>query len=69
MVKYWWNERIFLLKCPPVDGEAGFLEEFSNTPQGGTLFSAPLRGISTFTKFIHTLFNTPLRGEKQEMNF
>jgi hypothetical protein len=31
-----------------------------NTPQGG---------INTFTKFIHTLFSTPLRGEKQEINF
>jgi len=38
-------------------------------PQWGTPFSTPLRGISTFTKFILTPFSTRLRGEKQEMNF
>jgi hypothetical protein len=46
------NERVLLMKR----GD----EDLFNTPQEGTLFSPPLREISTFTKFIH---------KKQEMNF
>jgi hypothetical protein len=34
-----------------------------------SVYKYPSRGYKTFTKFIHTLFSTPLRGEKQEMNF
>jgi hypothetical protein len=42
----------------------------SRHPSRGYFVQSPLlRGISTFTKFIHTLFSTLLRGEKQEMNF
>jgi hypothetical protein len=44
-------------------------ETFADTPQEGTLFSPPLWEISTFTKLIPTPFSTPLRGEKQGMNF
>jgi hypothetical protein len=38
----------------------GFFATIFNTPQGGTLFSPTLRGISTFTKLI---------PKKQGMNF
>jgi hypothetical protein len=38
-------------------------------PLKGALSRVPFKGISPFTKFILILFSTPLRGEKQEMNF
>jgi hypothetical protein len=51
---------------PHEEGRWGFIL----TPLKGVLGSVPtLRGISTFTKFIYTFFSTPLRGEKQGMNF